>query len=112
MPKIAVAPPKVPPVLAITVARKPRTLSFLFSVRLGWGSTVSARGTMKCTVKITARPQKPAEMPSFQLNGAAPSTSTAMPRASTTMASEPGRNSASSALRAAFLPFCVIASSS
>ena len=85
---------------------------FLFSIPLGCGSSVSASGTMKCTVKITEKPQTPAAIPSLGLNGAAPSTSTPMPIASTVIASEPGRNSASSALRAAFLPLRTTASSS
>ena len=86
--------------------------SLPFSCFFGAGRMVSASGTMKCTVKITAKPQKPAAIPSLWLNGAAPSTSTAMPTASTMIASEPGRNSASSALRAACGPFFTSASSS
>lgn len=96
----------------MTWPRKSRTPWLAFSVVAGWGSTDSASGTMKCTVKITEKPQKPAAIPSLWLNGAAPSTSTAMPMASTMIASEPGRNRASSALRAAFCPFLTIASSS
>lgn len=106
------APPSVPPVLAMAPPRIAGMKSLLLSVRRGAGSTDSASGTMKCTVKITEMPQKPAAMPSLWLKGAAPSTSTASPTASTMIASEPGRNRASSALRAAFCPSFTIASSS
>ena len=92
--------------------RKLRTPSLAFTVFFGAGSTVRARGTMKCTVKITEKPQKPAATPSLWLKGAAPSTSTAIPTASMMMAREPGRNRASRAFRAAFLPFFTTASSS